>query len=280
LETWETEAYTASRTLEDGIERIIYRPRQPRFQIPILMQHGMWHGAWLWERWQALLAEWGWESHAFSLPGHAGSPEQRPVALCTLDYYLAFLKAEVRRLPRRPVLLGHSMGGALLQWYLKYVGDNLPAAVLVAPWVSHSIMAEGWLRYWGLDPVGCLLMMGTWTADPLVRNPNQATKALLGPQSDYPAEKLHAQLSSESSLVLYQHNPPFWSPPREVKTPLLWLAAAEDALMSEASQYRSATYYGADYRVIEGAGHNLMLDYNACETAEGIHRWLSDRGVE
>src|SRR5262245_60882064 len=75
--------YNVTHTIEGGIERVVYRPDQPRFSTPILMQHGMWHGAWCWRYWQELLAEWGWESHAFSLPGHAGSPVQRPIRWCT-----------------------------------------------------------------------------------------------------------------------------------------------------------------------------------------------------
>ena len=120
----ETDTFSVQRSINNGIERVTYIPKHRRFETSILMQHGMWHGAWCWQQWQELFAEWGWESHAISLPGHAGSPTQRPVYFCTLGYYLRFLKAEVERLPRKPVLMGHSMGGALTQWYLKYVGDE------------------------------------------------------------------------------------------------------------------------------------------------------------
>jgi pimeloyl-ACP methyl ester carboxylesterase len=273
VSTQETEQFTLIHTIEDGIERIVYRPQKRRFQTPILMQHGMWHGAWCWQLWQELLAEWGWESHAFSLPGHAGSPEQRPIATCTLDYYLSFLKAEVERLPCRPVLMGHSMGGALTQWYLKYVGDDLPAAVLVAPWVSHSMNAN-LLRPARLDPLGAILMFLSGTATPFMRTPERAAKALLSPQAVYTPQQLHAQLGPESVLVLAQHNPPFWSPPKGVKTPLLWLAGEVDAVIGERLERRSAAYYQAEYVLIEQAGHNLMMAHNYRQTAETIHCWL------
>jgi len=58
-ETTKAVAYTRTHIVEDGIERIVYQPRERRFETPILMQHGMWHGAWCWELWQALFAEWG-----------------------------------------------------------------------------------------------------------------------------------------------------------------------------------------------------------------------------
>jgi pimeloyl-ACP methyl ester carboxylesterase len=276
----ETETHTVFHTVEDGIERIVYRPHDRRFQTPILMQHGMWHGAWCWHLWQELFAEWGWESHAFSLPGHAGSPTQRPVALCTLDYYLSFLKAEVERLPQRPVLMGHSMGGALTQWYLKYVGDDLPAAVLVAPWVSHVALRDGLPRFLRLDPVGCLLMMVEWSAAPLIRTPQRAARALISEKAVYSPEALHAKLNPESAIVMYQHNPPFWSPARHVDTPMLWLAGEDDALIGEAAERGSAAYYGADYVVMEKAGHNLMMEHNYHQAADTIHNWLIAQGIE
>lgn len=110
-------SYTISETVEGGIERIVYTPSEPRFQTPIIFQHGMWHGAWCWRPWQEHLAELGWESHAHSLPGHGRSPVQRPIRWCTLQYYYEFLNAEILRQERRPVLVGHSMGGALCHWW-------------------------------------------------------------------------------------------------------------------------------------------------------------------
>ena len=147
--------YTIQYSVENGIERIRYLPARRRRLPPILMVHGMWHGAWCWQPWQELLAEWGWESHAFSLPGHGMSPAQRPVYFCTLDYYLGFLKAEVAWMERKPILIGHSMGGALVQWYLKYLGDDLPAAVLAAPWNVRGNFSDGGIAHWlNLRPAG------------------------------------------------------------------------------------------------------------------------------
>ena len=277
-ETTETDTYIRHHTIEDGIERIVYTPRNRRFDTPIVMQHGMWHGAWCWERWQTLLAAWGWETHAHSLPGHAGSPLQRPIARCTLDYYLGFLKAEIDRLPSRPVLMGHSMGGALTQWYLNYVADDLPAAVLVAPWTSHSMFGDGLIPIMAYDPIGLLLMLVSWDATPMVRDaPGSAIRFLVGPHAAMPLDEVKPRLGPESFAVLWQHNPPFWHPPERVNTPLLWLAGEDDPLIVEPAQRRSAAYYGADYIVAARARHNLMLEHNYRQTAQSIHDWLAQR---
>lgn len=275
----ETETYHAERSVEDGIERIVYRPALPRFETPVLLQHGMWHGAWCWEPWQKFLAERGWESHAFSLPGHAGSPEQRPIRWCTMGYYLKFLKAEVGRLDRKPILMGHSMGGALAQWYLKKLADDLPAAVLVASWTSHSTFGDGLIPLMSRDFWGAMMIFATLSGNPFVRSPERAAQTLITEGALLTPEELHSKLGPETALGLNQHNPPFWSPPRNIGTPLLWVAAGRDATITTKGARASAEFYGADFICIDDDGHNLMMERNYLDTITQIENWFADREI-
>ncbi|MBN2118000.1 MAG: alpha/beta hydrolase [Anaerolineales bacterium] len=281
-----TDDFSIQHAIENGIERVTYTPKRRRFETPILMQHGMWHGAWCWQNWQELFAAWGWETHACSLPGHGGSPAQRPIRWATLGYYLEFLRAEIERLPCRPVLMGHSMGGALTQWYLKYGGDPstssgqvLPAAVLVAPWTSHNMLPSV-LRSTRRDPLGAALCLCTLTSTPMVRSPARAAEMFIHPGALCSPEELHARLGPESFLVLAQYNPLLWSPVRRTSIPLLWLAGTADALISEPESRRSAEHYQAKYVAVPEAGHNLMMEKSYQKTAEIIHEWLVRQGVK
>lgn len=276
-ETEDKGAYTVTHSLEDGIERITYTPKERQHAAPILMAHGMWHGAWCWQPWQEILAEQGWESIAYSLPGHGKSPTQRSLTHCTLGYYLAFLRDEIERLPVKPVLMGHSMGGALSQWVLRYVTQDLPAVVLVAPWVSHSMLAEGFWRILRLDPLGSAAMFITWNSTIWMRSPAAAASKLISPEALISPEELHRQLGGESGLVIFQHNPPFWQPAENVNTPILLLAGEKDALISVEGLRQTAAHYQADFVVIPGAGHNLMMEKSYRETAESIDRWLTQK---
>jgi hypothetical protein len=68
LDQSSTDHYVIDHTIEDGIERVTFTPKQQIHTTSILLMHGMWHGAWCWQQWQAYFAEKGWQSVAFSLP--------------------------------------------------------------------------------------------------------------------------------------------------------------------------------------------------------------------
>ena len=276
-------AYTVHHTIEGGIERIAYLPKQPLHAAPLLFQHGMWHGAWCWQPWQAFFAERGWSSVAHSLPGHGLSPEQRPLRECTLEYYLGFLRQEIQRSPRPPVLIGHSMGGALAQWYLKYVQPQsgaLQAVVLAAPWPAFFMMKECLLLALETDPWSMPLVGLSRDATPLIRNPQVAARLLLSPRSIYSPEELHARLTPESALVIFEHQPPRWSPPPDPGVPLLIIAGERDNAVPVGALERAAAFYQADFRVAVDAGHNLMHDLNGLEFAGWIEEWLLGLGLE
>lgn len=266
-------------TAESPIECITVTPGQKRHETPILFLHGMWHAAWVWEGWQARFADLGWESHAISLPGHGASPAQGSVRFSTMGKYLTVLADEIARLPTPPVVIGHSMGGALIQWYLKKVADDLPAAVLLSSWTAHSTYADGLWPLMRRDPVGGLLIAATLSSHPYIRTPRRAAQALLSPGSAVDPAELHSKLCEESALVLNQHNPPFWRPKRSPATPMLWVSAEADAVVTEAGARKSAKFYGADYHPVPDDGHNLMMESHEADTAKAIADWLEARAL-
>lgn len=269
--------YSVTSQINDGIEQITYAPDEPLHETPILFMHGMWHGAWCWAQWQEILAGQGWTSHAISLPGHGKSPPQKPVRISTMGDYLSVLKNQIDRLPTKPTLIGHSMGGALTQWYLTKVADDLPAAVFVASWTSHSTWADGMTLHMKRDPLGFLLVGLTFSTTPLIRSAKWAASMLITEGGIYSPEELFARLCKESAIVLNQHNPPMWKPKRDLTTPTLWLAAERDAVVSLPGAQKSAEFYGADFLLIGDAGHNLMMERSYKETAFKLDAWLCAR---
>lgn len=265
-------SYSVNISIESGIERHHYIPKNKTKKRVILFQHGMWHGAWCWKYWQQYFAEQGWESIAYSLPGHSKSMEQLKVSEAGLGYYLFFLNEEIKRLEHKPIVIAHSMGGALSQWYLKYIGD-LPAVVFVASWTSHDVLKDCVVNAAKIDPLGALLVP-LFGKKMQFRSSSIVKKWFLSDYSIMSPYDLKSHLTEESEIVLFQHRPKYWSPPKKVNTPLLWLTAEMDAIIPKEKSMQSAHFYNAEHKLIADVNHDIMLEKSSLETAKLINDWL------
>jgi pimeloyl-ACP methyl ester carboxylesterase len=114
---------------------------------PLLFVHGAVHAAWCWEdHFLDFFADNGYRVIALSLRGHGGSPASKPLNKCTIADYVDDVRSVAETLPATPVLIGHSMGGFIVQKYLET--GKAPAAVLVssAPprsWFLTSLRGAG-----------------------------------------------------------------------------------------------------------------------------------------
>ena len=98
---------------------------------PLLFVHGAWHAAWCWdEHFLDFFANDGYHAIALSLRGHGDSFTPKRLRTVSLADYLDDVVSVADSLPARPVIIGQSMGGSLVQKYLE--SHDAPAGVLVA----------------------------------------------------------------------------------------------------------------------------------------------------
>jgi pimeloyl-ACP methyl ester carboxylesterase len=95
--------------------------------VPLLFVHGAGLSAWCWdEHFLDFFADNGYRAIAPSLRGHGGSPVSKPLNKCIIANYVDDVRSVAATLPATPVLIGHSMGGFIVQKYLET--GNAPAA--------------------------------------------------------------------------------------------------------------------------------------------------------
>jgi pimeloyl-ACP methyl ester carboxylesterase len=247
-----------SHTLE-VLER---QPAADDGRPPLLFVHGLGHGAWCWQHWQAAAAEAGYPTYAVSLRGHGSSSGRLRTAL--LRHYVDDVVATAQSLPRPAVLVGHSMGGLVVQRALARYAAR--AAVLVAPVPAHPAVAS--------------------LAAIARRHPGDALRIVAGGslplRADYlfhelpePEAQDHAdRCGGESAVVQYQllmhrpARPPLGSPP------VLVLATPDDRLVPIRGVRSTAVRYGADVVEFPGMGHDLMLDARWREPLDAMLSWL------
>lgn len=115
----------------EGLTISVARPAAApaRARPPILLVHGMFGGAWYFERYQRFFAKRGYVSHALNLRGHHDSRPVDDLGRVSLADYVEDARTVARDLGR-PIVIGHSMGGLIAQKLAE--ADAVAAAVLVA----------------------------------------------------------------------------------------------------------------------------------------------------
>lgn len=78
----------------------------------ILLIHGAWHGPWCWDAFAGRLRERGHDVRAMRLRGHDGQPGR---IWHRVRDYVEDVERAAAEFDRPPVLVGHSIGGLLVQ---------------------------------------------------------------------------------------------------------------------------------------------------------------------
>jgi pimeloyl-ACP methyl ester carboxylesterase len=95
-----------------------------------VLVHGSWQGAWCWREVLPLLAAKGHEAIAFDLPGHG--KDRTPLETVTFQQYVDCTLEAVNAANDRSILVGHSMGGAIIRQAAGFAPDRIRALVSVA----------------------------------------------------------------------------------------------------------------------------------------------------
>lgn len=239
---------------------------------PVLLVHGAWHGPWCWDGWSQALIEAGHQPRAIALPGHS-KPGSSNRIWNRLGEYVRKVGAELDYLGPEAIIIGHSMGGLVTQKVLEK--HRAALAMLVA-----SVPLRG---VWGATirtardvPIPFVAANGGVSMYPIVRTPKLARRAFFGPSApNRVVEASHAQLQNESYLAYLQMFA-VWPRPSRVKTPVRVLAASDDAIFTVNEEKMLAAAYDTEAVVIDGAGHDLMLDPAGEPALDRILAWIDD----
>ena len=109
--------------------------------------HGAWHGAWCWERVEALLHALGHKTVAIDLPAHGKAPGN--IAEQDLDTYVDCVVAELDRHSEPVILAGHSMAGVIISM----AAEKRPEKVKKLVYIAAFLLAPGQSGH-GIDGTG------------------------------------------------------------------------------------------------------------------------------
>lgn len=256
------------------IERGITPARRP---TPLLFVHGAWHGAWCWqEHFIPYFEAAGFATYALSLRGHGRSAGKDRLRWTRVNDYVRDIERVVERLPSRPVLIGHSMGGAVVQKYLER--QAAPGAVLLAS-VPPAGVLKTTLRIARRHPLRFLKANLTMSLYPLIATPELAREHFFSP--DMPDDLLMSyfqRLQDESYCAFLDMLALNLPQSRRVTTPMRVLGAANDTIFHPREVKATARAYRTTAKIYPDMAHDMMLEAGWRDVADDMLAWFDEKG--
>lgn len=250
-------------------------------RAPLLFVHGAYVGAWCWaEHFLHWFAEQGFDAYAVSLRGHGQSGGRERLHRFGLGDYVDDLALAIDALPQRPIVVGHSMGAMVTQKYLEResAAHLLPAVVYACPVPPFGLLPSTLqLAFFRPDFFGEINALASG---------HSASRAVLaealfsGGMARERIDRCYARMQRESHRALMDMTlwglPQLWRMPR---VEALVIGAERDALIAPSMAQSTANLLGAQYRLLEGMGHAVMLEAEWQRAAGVILEWVEAAGA-
>jgi pimeloyl-ACP methyl ester carboxylesterase len=259
----------ASDLASPKLEVLSRLPSVPRPAPPVLFVHGAWHAAWCWDEFfLSYFAAHGFEAHALSLRAHGASEGRTQLHRTRIRHYVEDVAAVAANFSCAPILVGHSMGGFVVQKFLET--HSAPAAFLLAsvpPTGTRSMYA----RLMRNQPLDALRSNATFSLLPFVSDPDRARRLLFSvAMSGDDVVRYHRQLQDDSMLGALDCLALERVAVSQVRSPVYVLGAADDAVVAGYEIKATAKAYRTEAIVFDNVAHDMMLDPNWRIVADSI----------
>lgn len=247
----------------------------PPDRPPVVLVHGAWHAAWCWESWADRLAAAGYEVHAPSLRGHGASPGRERLNRLRLRDYAEDVASVVASLAAPPVLVGHSMGGAVVQHVAASEGGPALAGLALLASIPPRGAIGATLSLLRRHPLPFLAANATLDLGRLVATPALVRDHFFTPDaSEEVVRHCTEHLQSESYLAFLDLLALDRPRGRPGTLPVLVLAGDADRIFSVADARATGAAWGTAARIVEGLAHDVMLDSGEERAYDVLSAWL------
>lgn len=261
------------------LELLSHLPRRQSTKPAVLFVHGAFAGAWIWkEYFLPYFAGQGYAAHAVSLRGHGGSEGHESLPWSGLSDFVADLRQVVADLGTAPILVGHSMGGMVVQKYLECA--SVPAAILMASVPPGGLLGCSlWLAI--NDPLLFQEMNLIQWGGPHFATVQVARRAIFSPgMPDAQVAKYFKYLQAESQRVVVDMSG--FDLPKQgmvLTSPILILGGERDALIPPTAIESTASAFGTQAKIFPHMAHAMMLEAGWRDVVEHILTWLQEQGL-
>jgi pimeloyl-ACP methyl ester carboxylesterase len=236
----------------------------------------MFHGAWCWDvHFLGYFARHGFAAYAVNLRGHGASEGRERLRWTRIADFVEDVADAAHRLPRPPVVIGHSLGGFVVQKYLEK--HAAPGGVLLSSPSPAGLLGTA-LRIARRRPLVFARINLTLSLTPVIATPQLARESFFS--ADVPDEELEGywqQMQDESYAAFLNMIGLALPKPSKIKTPMLVLGAERDNMLARADIEATARAYHTDAWIVPGVAHSSMLEKGWEAVADRIFDWLTER---
>ncbi|MBI4725342.1 MAG: alpha/beta fold hydrolase [Rhodomicrobium sp.] len=244
--------------------------------VKLLFVHGICTAAWVWEQsFLPYFAGLGYESYALSLRGHGNSDGREKIQRFGLGDFADDVDWALKQTGGPTIVIGHSLGGAVVQNYFKR-GGKAAGAVLLCSVPPHGLLRASAAMF-AHNPLLAhelrkALMHGLHAANLDIiekglfsHPPGPELRRLLFKRMDGIAVEASRQAMGWTPFA-----PLPWNMPK-----LLIMGSEKDQFVPAGDVRLAAIYYGTRAVIVHNGAHAIMLDRNWRDAAEPIAGWLA-----
>ncbi len=264
--------------MRDGIELLHHPADSSPRGAALLFVHGICGGAWLWQRRTLpFFARHGFDGYALSLSGHAGSRDRGRVGRMSLDHFADDVAEAAARIGGPVVVVGHSLGGAVVQNYLRR-GGRADGVVLLCSVPPYGL-ARGAAEMFWTNPalwwtMALLSVYGLEEGDFGVLRDNLFPNGVGDADYDDFVTRVD-DVAVRASFEASGFRP--LAPLPWMTDNMLVIGGDRDRFLPTTDLLLTAAYYGVRPHVVERLGHLPMLDPRGELAEKVILDWLSER---
>ena len=262
-----------------GLELISHVPAAPSHPAPLVFVHGAFVAAWCWDDYfLPYFAQRGFAAHALSLRGHGGSAGRDALAVSSMDDYEADEQRVLRHIGGHAVVVGHSMGGMVVQRCLHKL--NAAGAVLMASVPPEGLLGSSLLLA-ARDPALFGEINLIQYSHPSFVTLHGVRRAIFSEHvADEEIGKHLARMQPESQRAVFDLSwPQQFFIGRAKGVPALVLGGEKDAFFPPDVVASTARVYGVTAEIFPGMAHAMMLERDWQSVADRIIGWLAGIGA-
>lgn len=271
---------------------VFYSQAKNEYKGCILCVPGICHGAWCFENFLAFFPDNGYDCYALSFRGHAGSGGHEGLSKYKLSDYLDDVKKCIEycksekceyKMKSDPFLLGHSMGGAVVQKYMYEYSNKLKGSILFAsatakrmPWLKtigslrKKNLRNSALKAWGFK-ISDEQIAGSAFFDNRIKSPNDIKRY---------NKLLHRESFVITFVSLYF---PYYIRKYSGDIPILVVGSYADSYFPKKSLEKTAKTYKCSktdkrrqLEILPDLCHDMMLDPEWKKSAKVVLKFMEN----